>query len=154
VSIGLDERVAGFDSMGRTTTVRLLDDQFIDYRSRLSNDWTIHADMRVAPLVEAIKRVALVAERNTAIRLSFSEGQVLIQAGGGEIGRGAEVVEADLHGEDIQIAFQPQFLLDGLTGVETEHVRINMDSPTRPALIANEGDDPDFRYLVMSLRLN
>ncbi len=154
VSIGLDERVAGFESMGRTTTVRLLDDQFIDYRSRLSNDWTIHADMRVAPLVEAIKRVALVAERNTAIRLSFSDGQVLIQAGGGEIGRGAEVVEADLHGEDIQIAFQPQFLLDGLTGVETEHVRINMDSPTRPALIANEGDDPDFRYLVMSLRLS
>jgi DNA polymerase-3 subunit beta len=162
VSIGLDAAVAGFESMGRTTTVRLLDDQFIDYRSRLTDGWTVHADLPVAPLIEAIKRVALVAERNTAIRLSFSggqgtagvgDGQCLIQAGGGEIGRGAEVVETELHGQDIQIAFQPQFLLDGLAGVQTERVRINMDSPTRPALIADEGEDPDFRYLVMSLRL-
>lgn len=172
VSIGLGDNVAGFESMGRTTTVRLLDDQFIDYRSRLSGDWATHADMHVAPLIEAIKRVALVAERNTAIRLSFSagyggpvgrdghggsagpDGRCLIQAGGGEIGRGAEVVDAEFHGDDIQIAFQPQFLLDGLTGVETDCVRLNMDSPTRPALITNEGDDPDFRYLVMSLRLS
>jgi DNA polymerase III subunit beta len=153
VSIGLDDNVAGFESQGRTTTVRLLDDQFIDYRSRLTADWGIHADLDVAPFVEAIKRVALVAERNTAVRLSFSQGQVLIQAGGGEIGRGAEVLEAELDGADIQIAFQPHFLLDGLAGVETERVRLNMDSPTRPALIANAGDDPDFRYLVMSLRL-
>jgi DNA polymerase-3 subunit beta len=153
VVIGLDDNVAGFESQGRTTTVRLLDDQFIDYRSRLSEQWAIHADVEAAPFVEAIKRVALVAERNTAVRLSFSQGRVLIQAGGGEIGRGAEVLEAELDGADIQIAFQPHFLLDGLAGVETERVRLNMDSPTRPALVANEGDDPDFRYLVMSLRL-
>jgi DNA polymerase-3 subunit beta len=162
VSVGLNAAVAGFESMGRTTTVRLLDDQFIDYRSRLSGDWAIHTELPVAPLIEAIKRVALVAERNTAIRLSFTGGRpggaaggghCLIQAGGGEIGRGAEIVDAELHGDDIHIAFQPQFLLDGLSGVTTERVRLSMDSPTRPALIANEGDDPDFRYLVMSLRL-
>ncbi|WP_066934875.1 DNA polymerase III subunit beta [Microtetraspora fusca] len=160
VSIGLGDSVAGFESQGRTTTVRLLDEQFIDYRSRLSSEWTMYAEMRVAPFIEAIKRVALVAERNTAIRLSFSageggsaDGRCLIQAGGGDIGRGAEVVDAHFTGDDIQIAFQPHFLLDGLAGVETEHARISMDSPTRPALISNEGDDPDFRYLVMSLRL-
>ncbi|MBP2704626.1 DNA polymerase III subunit beta [Microbispora sp. RL4-1S] len=153
VAIGLGDGVAGFESQGRVTTVRLLDEQFIDYRARLTQEWPIRAELVVAPLVEAIKRVSLVAERNTAVRLSFSPGQVLIQAGGGDIGRGAEVMEADLDGPDIQIAFQPHFLLDGLAGVETERVRITMDSPTRPALIADEGDDPVFRYLVMSLRL-
>ncbi|MEV5412063.1 DNA polymerase III subunit beta [Thermopolyspora sp. NPDC052614] len=153
VSISLGDGVAGFESVGRRTTVRLLDEQFIDYRSRLTGDWAIRASVQTAPLVDAIRRVALVAERNTAVRLSFTQGQVLIQAGGGDIGRGAEVIDAELDGDDIQIAFQPQFLLDGLSGLESERVRIGMDSPTRPALITDDADDPSFRYLVMSLRL-
>ncbi|MFI6509748.1 DNA polymerase III subunit beta [Streptosporangium sp. NPDC050855] len=155
VSMALGDGIAGFESVGRSTTVRLLDEQFIDYRSRLTDDWSIRADMRTAPFIEAIKRVALVAERNTAIRLSFEQGQVLIQAGGGDIGRGTEVVEAELSGDDLQIAFQSQFLLDGLSGVETEFVRLNMESPSRPALITEVPGDaaPAFRYLVMSLRL-
>ncbi|MEV4073122.1 DNA polymerase III subunit beta [Nonomuraea fuscirosea] len=154
VSVAMGDGVAGFESVGRSTTVRLLDEQFIDYRARLISDWSIRADVAVAPFVGAIKRVALVAERNTAIRLSFSQGQVLIQAGGGDIGRGAEVVPCELRGDDIQIAFQSQFLLDGLTGIESELARINLESPTRPALIQDvPGDaEPAFRYLVMSLR--
>jgi len=155
VSVAMGDGVAGFESVGRSTTVRLLDEQFIDYRARLTSDWSIRADVAVGPFVNAIKRVALVAERNTAIRLSFSRGQVLIQAGGGDIGRGTEVVDCELRGDDIQIAFQSQFLLDGLTGIETELARINMESPTRPALIQDVPGDaqPAFRYLVMSLRL-
>ncbi|MBB6346020.1 DNA polymerase III subunit beta [Nonomuraea muscovyensis] len=154
VQVAMGDGVAGFESVGRSTTVRLLDEQFIDYRTRLTADWSIRADVRVGPFVDAIKRVALVAERNTAIRLSFTQGQVLIQAGGGDIGRGSEVVECDLRGDDIQIAFQSHFLLDGLTGIESELARINMQSSTRPALIQDvPGDgDPAFRYLVMSLR--
>ncbi|MEO3873205.1 DNA polymerase III subunit beta [Nonomuraea sp. B12E4] len=154
VSVAMGDGVAGFESVGRSTTVRLLDEQFIDYRARLTAEWSIRADVAVTPFVNAIKRVALVAERNTAIRLSFSQGQVLIQAGGGDIGRGAEVVPCELRGDDIQIAFQSQFLLDGLTGIESELARINMESPTRPALIQDVPGDaqPAFRYLVMSLR--
>lgn len=156
VTVGLGDGVAGFESVGRSTTVRLLDEQFIDYRSRLTDDWPIRADVRVASFIEAIKRVALVAERNTAIRLTFGQGQVLIQAGGGDLGRGTEVLEAELSGGDIQIAFQSQFLLDGLAGVETEFVRLNMHASSRPALIAEVPGDaaPAFRYLVMSLRLS
>ncbi|MER6951981.1 DNA polymerase III subunit beta [Nonomuraea sp. NPDC000554] len=154
VSVAMGDGVAGFESVGRSTTVRLLDEQFIDYRTRLSSDWSIRADVRVTPFVDAIKRVALVAERNTAIRLSFTQGQVRIQAGGGDIGRGSEVVECELRGDDIQIAFQSQFLLDGLTGIESELARINLESPSRPALIQDVPGDgqPAFRYLVMSLR--
>lgn len=154
VSIAMGDGVAGFESIGRRTTVRLLDEQFIDYRSRLATDWSIRADVRVAPLIDAIKRVGLVAERNTAIRLSFTQGQLLIQAGGGDIGRGAEVLECELRGDDIQIAFQSQFLLDGLTGVESDLVRLNMEAPSRPAMITEvTGDaEPAFRYLLMSLR--
>ncbi len=153
VSIALGDGVIGFESVGRRTTVRLMDEQFIDYRSRLSHTPAIWATVPVAPLVEAIRRVSLVADRNPAVRLSFGRDQVLVQAGGGDIGRGAEVVEAELEGDEIQIAFQSHFLLDGLSGLETGRVRIGMDTPTRPALITDDADDPTFRYLVMSLRL-
>ncbi|GII97118.1 DNA polymerase III subunit beta [Sinosporangium siamense] len=155
VALSLGDGVAGFESGGRATTVRLLDEQFIDYRSRLSGSWSIRADVRVTPFIEAVKRVALVAERNTAVRLSFTAGQVLIQAGGGDIGRGAEVIPAELTGDEIQVAFQPHYLLDGLSGVDSEFVRLNMESPTRPVLISEVPGDgaPAYRYLVMTLRL-
>lgn len=155
VAIAMGSGVAGFESVGRSTTVRLLDEQFIDYQARLRADWSIRADVRVAPFIDAIKRVALVAERNTAIRLTFTRGQVKIQAGGGELGRGVEILDSELRGDDIQIGFQSHFLLDGLSGVETEYARIAMDSPTRPALISDMPGDaqPAYRYLVMSLRL-
>lgn len=77
---------------------------------------------------------------------------MLIRAGGGSIGRSTEIVAAELDGPDIDIAFQPHFLLDGLAGVETERVRLHMATPTRAALITEEGDDPAFRYLVMPVR--
>ncbi|MEV4096938.1 DNA polymerase III subunit beta [Streptosporangium saharense] len=153
VTIGLGDGLAGFESLGRSTTVRLLDEQFIDYRARLTADWPIHADVAVAPLIAAVKRVALVADKNTAIRLTFRQGQALIQAGGGDIGRGTEVLEAELTGGDIEIAFQSQFLLDGLTGIAGERVRVHMTAPAKPALLT-EADDPAFRYLVMALRLS
>nr|WP_260408442.1 DNA polymerase III subunit beta [Planomonospora venezuelensis] len=154
VAVSMGEGIAGFESVGRSITVRLLDEQFIDYHTRLAGDWSIRADLRVAPFVEAIKRVALVAGSNTAINLSFGPGRVVVQAGGGDIGRATETVDAELSGDDLRIAFQAQFLLDGLSGVETELARLNMESSTRPALIAEvPGDaDPAFRYLVMSLR--
>lgn len=153
VTVGFGDGIAGFECAGRSTTVRLMDEQFIDYRSRLSDEWPIRAVLKVAPFVEAVKRVALVAERHTPVRLSFTKSQVLVQAGGGDIGRGAEALPAELDGEELQIAFQPHFLLDGLAGVETEDVRLNMASPTRPVLVTDHDDDPAFRYLVMSLRL-
>ena len=152
VTIGLADGIAGFGSAGRITTVRLLDEKFIDYRSRLTSDWPIQADVEAAPLAAAVKRVALVAERNTAVRLTFSHGQVLVQAGGGDTGRASEAVAADLDGKSIEIAFQSQFLLDGLAGVDGGRARIGMTEPTKPALIVGPGDDP-YRYLVMSLRL-
>ncbi|WP_066375634.1 DNA polymerase III subunit beta [Herbidospora mongoliensis] len=153
VSVCLGGNVAGFESAGKSTTVRLLDEQFIDYRARLTGNWGITATVGVQPFLEAIRRVALVSGSNSAVRLSFSQGQVLIQAAGDEIGRGAEVMAAELDGDDILIAFQPHFLLEGLAGVETEQAVLHLESPTRPALITDAGDDPAFRYLVMSLRL-
>ena len=151
--IGADNQLLAITSADRTTTLRLLDDQFIDYRARLTDDkLPITASVPAAALIEAVKRVALVAERSTAVRLAFTQGQVRIQAGGPDIGRGTETVGCELKGDDIEIAFQHQFLLDGLAGVNGQ-ARISMVDGAKPALVRG-GDDDTFRYLAMSLRVS
>lgn len=155
VQVGLDKNMASFACDGRTTTVRLLDNQFVDYRARLDIECPIWAEVEVAPFLAATKRVALMAERNTAVRLAFTDGELTIRAGGGDIGRGSETIPAVLDGEPIEIAFQPQYLLDALVAaaVDGERVRIGMESPKKAALVVPAGDAPAFRELVMSLRL-
>jgi len=158
VSGGITDGLAAFTGNGRTTTVRLIDERFIDYNARLGlADWTTWVEAGVDELTSAVKRVALVLDRAGAIRLTWSDGQVLVQAGGGDTGRGAETVPADLvDGPPIEIAFQPQFFLDGLAGVEGSRARIGMTQPSKPALIlpADGGDTPAYRYLVMALRIS
>ncbi|GLZ14814.1 DNA polymerase III subunit beta [Actinomadura sp. NBRC 104425] len=172
VAIGLGgtgDTLLGISSGDRSTTTRLLDDQFINYRSRLSDAWSTTAKVRTAPFIEAIKRVALVTERNTPLRLDFTGDQVLIRAASGDAARANETIPALLTGEGIDIAFSPQYLLDGLAGIDTEYTRLECTGPTRPALLTaipdRRDDDADsdtppddtgdtgFRYLLMPIRL-
>lgn len=155
VHLGLDDKQASVTAGGRTVSVRLLDPQFIDYAARLGDDYPTWATLDVAPFADAVKRVSLVAEKSTAVRLAFTDGEVLVQAGGGDTGRGAETVPCTLDGDPIDIAFQPHYLLDAIlaVGVAAEQVRIGLHSSNRPALVAVPGPEPEFRELVMSLRL-
>ncbi|MFI6793636.1 DNA polymerase III subunit beta [Nonomuraea sp. NPDC050383] len=151
VQIGVGDGLAAFTTGSRHTTVRLLDDQFIDYRKRISYEPAITATVDAATLAAAIKRVGLVADRTTAIRLAFDREQVLVRAGGADIGRGSETVECALTGDPIEIAFQSQYLLDALGAIDgTAH--IGMDGARKPALFRS-GDD-SYRCLVMSLRVS
>jgi DNA polymerase-3 subunit beta len=151
VTLAIDDKLAAISTTDRTATIRLLDDQFIDYRSRTTIDQPITATVDAPTLAAAVKRVALVADRkSTAIRLEFSGGEVLVTAGDAEIGRGSEAADAALDGADsIEIAFQAQFLLDVLSAINGP-ARIGMETSTKPALFRPEDDL--FACLVMSLR--
>jgi DNA polymerase-3 subunit beta len=134
--------------------------------------------MPAVPLAEAVRRVALVAERGSSVRLSFGRGQVTIEAGTEGQARARETVPADFTGEQTVIAFSPHYLLDGLAaaltaatdqekaqdqgsdGSREARIRLQFTSATRPALITGlkanaQPDDesaPDYRYLVVPLR--
>ena len=114
------------------------------------------AELATGPFAEAVKRVALVAERNTAVRLSFSPGQLVLEAGTGDEAQAVEVIEASFEGDDIQIAFNPQYLLDGLTALDSDVARISFTEGGKPALITGKpapDEQPDYRYLLMPIRL-
>jgi DNA polymerase-3 subunit beta len=104
----------GFESGGRRLTTRLIAGEYIKYMSRFPDDFGSHGDMPAIPLVEAVKRVALVAERGSSVRLSFGHGTVTIEAGTEGQARARETVAADFAGEETAIAFSPHYLMDGL----------------------------------------
>ena len=146
----------GFEGGGRQTTTRLLGGEFPRYQALLPSHVNATAELSTALLAEAVKRVALVAERNTAVRLAFSPGQLVLEAGTGDEAQAVEVLEAGYDGDDFTIAFNPQYLLDGLTAIDSDTARISFTEPGKPALITGKpapDGEPDYRYLLMPIRL-
>ncbi len=109
----------GFESGGRRLTTRLIAGEYIKYISRFPEDFGSHADMPAIPLTEAVKRVALVAERGSSVRLSFGNGKVTIEAGTEGQARARETVPAEFSGQETAIAFSPHYLMDGLSAALT-----------------------------------
>ena len=109
---------------------------------------------RSRPLVEAVKRVALVADRNAPVRLEFADGTVALTAGGEDEGRAEEQLEVTYDGDPITTAFNPQFLLDGLGALATGTARMLFTSSTKPVVLRPRGaDGADYTYLIMPVRL-
>ena len=163
----------GFESSGRRLTTRLIAGEYIKYMSRFPEDFGSRGDMPAVPLAEAVKRVALVAERGSSVRLSFGHGKVTIEAGTEGQARARETVTADFSGEETAIAFSPHYLMDGLgaaliaaTGaspaadkrprnsekaqnserplsIDEARIRLEFTSPTKPALITGSAGPGD-----------
>jgi DNA polymerase-3 subunit beta len=145
----------GFAGGGRRTTTRLLDGEFPKYRSLLPTEFNGSATVDTAPLVEAVKRVALVAERNTPVRLSFASGEVVLEAGGGDAAAARESLGAVFEGEELTIAFNPQFLLDGLGALDSDTTELSFTGPSKPAVLTGKTAGADeYRYLLMPVRLS
>ncbi len=150
------ERLIGFEGDRRRTTSRLLDGEFPKYRSLLPNESSTHAVVDTAALIEAVKRVALVAERNTPVRLTFTQGEVGLRAGTGDDAQAEEALEASVTGDDIEIAFNPGYLLDGLTAIDAGQAQFAFTQSTRPAVLSGIVEDQvrsEYRYLLMPVRL-
>jgi len=176
---GPADAMIGFESGGRRLTTRLIAGEYIKYSSKFPADFGSYGDMPAAALAEAVRRVALVAERGSSVRLSFEPGRVTIEAGTKGQARARETVAADFSGNETAIAFSPQYLLDGLAAALTAaagtlppapqpqdgasapaegRIRLQFTSATKPALItgrprADDESDPDYRYLVVPLRV-
>ncbi|PSK95521.1 DNA polymerase III beta subunit [Murinocardiopsis flavida] len=152
------EGMIGFEGGGRRTTSRLLDGDFPKYRALLPDSFNAVAEVQKSEIIEAVKRVSLVAERNTPLRLAFSEGQLVLEAGTGDEAQAVEVLEANFEGDDIEIAFNSGFLVDGLSAIDSDIARLQFTTSTKPAIItgkpAEEGATVGYRYLIMPVRLS
>ena len=98
-----------------------------------------------------------VAERNTAVQLAFSDGQLTLDAGSGDEAQASESLHAEIDGDELTTGFNPQFLLDGLTAIDEAVVELAFTQASKPVVMSGSADesgkDPAFRYLLMPRRL-
>lgn len=172
IAVGTGDQVGreglfGVHTDNRETTTRLLDADFPNIAPLLPKEHTAIASVEIAPLVDAIRRVSLVAERNAQIVLHFSEGQVILTAGATEAGHAEETLPCAFTGKELTIAFNPGYLKDGLSVVPTSRAVFGFTEPSRPAIMIPEPEEmpsanengifqtPDtyFTYLLMPVRL-
>jgi DNA polymerase-3 subunit beta len=159
------EGLLGIRSAGKRSTTRLLDAEFPKFRQLLPSEHTAIATIGVAELTDAIKRVALVADRGAQIRMEFSDGVLHLSAGADDVGRAEEDLPVDFAGEPLTIAFNPTYLTDGLGSLHTDRVTFGFTTPSRPAVLRPTGEDQvdgsgpfpavqtDYVYLLMPVRL-
>jgi DNA polymerase III subunit beta len=157
----------GISGNGKRSTTRLLDAEFPKFRQLLPTEHTAMASIGVGELTEAIKRVALVADRGAQVRLEFSNDMLHLSAGADDVGRAEEDLPVDFAGEPLTIAFNPTYLTDGLGSLHAERVSFGFTTPSRPAVLRPAGDDDrqpadsgpfpavstDYVYLLMPVRL-
>jgi DNA polymerase-3 subunit beta len=159
VRLALTGETAAFSTTDRHVTMRLVSGEFPNVTRHIPDPaavtTTVTAD--VAPLAAALKRAAVVAERDTPARLAFADGSVRVESGTGEDASYTETVPATLDGEPLTIAFKPGYLLDGLaavTGTGSTAARLAMTTPTKPAVItpATPGGTPGLTYVLMPVK--
>jgi DNA polymerase-3 subunit beta len=157
----------GISGNGKRSTTRLLDAEFPKFRQLLPTEHTAVATVGVAELSEAIKRVALVADRGAQVRMEFSDDVLRLSAGADDVGRAEEDVPVEFAGEPLTIAFNPTYLTDGLGALHSERVSFGFTTPSRPAVLRPAGDDDaqpsgsgpfpaaqtEYVYLLMPVRL-
>jgi DNA polymerase-3 subunit beta len=157
VELSLDETrsLIGITGANRRSTTPVLDGDFPDYRKLLPKEASSVALFSKAELIDSVKRVKLVVDRsNIPMQLDLSDGEVLLRAGGGEDAGATDVLECDLQGAAMKIAFNPEYLLEGLAAVPADTVRLAMQEPHKPAVLSAAGDDSDYQYLLMPVRIS
>ena len=160
------EGLLGIRSKGKRSTTRLLDAEFPKFRQLLPSEHTAIATIAVAELTEAIKRVALVADRGAQVRMEFADDVLRLSAGADDVGRAEEDLPVQFSGDPLTIAFNPTYLTDGLGSLHAERVTFGVTTPSRPAVLRPAGDDDatggsgpfpaaqtDYVYLLMPVRL-
>lgn len=157
LSSGQGVDLIGFEAAGLTTTSLLMDGDYPQVRRLFPEESPITAVVKTTELIEATRRVSLVAERNSSVRLAFAEGEVTLDAGQSDDAQASEALECVLDGDAITVAFNPQYLLDGLSALSTEYVRLGFTQETKPVEfvgLTEPGGElvSDFRYLLVPIR--
>lgn len=151
IQLGVLENHVVFGADGTWLTTRRIDGQFPNYRQLRPEAFEHEVPVARDELGEVVRRVSLMAERNSPLRLRFAEGELTISAQTQDVGEARESLPVQFAGDPLEIGFNADFLRDGVESVDGDQVVLKLISPLRPALVTGEGDD--FWYLIMPIRL-
>jgi DNA polymerase-3 subunit beta len=153
VTLRLGERDAGFDVGDVKLTTRLIEGEFPNYRGLIPQNHPNTLTIAREALLDAVRRVRLLAQESTPIRLVMSEAGLELVAVTQDVGQAHETVEATYDGTDLTVAFNPEYLLDGIEVAPGDEITLETVDELKPALLRTVGD-ADFLYLLMPVRVS
>lgn len=162
VRMTLEDSQVSFDFGDRQLVTRLIEGSFPDFRQLIPSGYERRLEVERADLVEVVRRVSVVGDANTTatpVTLHLSADTIRVTAGSGEVGQAEESLPGSLDGDDLQIAFNPRYLTDGLEATGTQRVALEFRDELKPAVIRpalgteDEAPASDFLYLLMPVRL-
>jgi DNA polymerase-3 subunit beta len=151
VQLGINENHVIFGAGDAWLTTRRIDGQFPNVAQLKPETFDVELELNRAELLEAVRRAAVMAQRNTPLRLRFTEGELTISAQSQDVGETQESLAVGYAGEALEIGFNAEFLREGLESVTSDGVQLKLINPLRPGLLSADGDA--FWYLIMPIRL-
>jgi DNA polymerase-3 subunit beta len=151
LELGVQENQVVFRTDEAVLTTRRIDGQFPNVKQLLPEQFEHVVTLPRGELLEVVRRVSVMAQRNSPLRLRFSDGELQVSAQTQDIGEAKEALPAPFAGDTLEIGFNPEFLRDGIESVQSDEVQLKLISPLRPGLIQGESDD--YSYLIMPIRL-
>src|SRR5262245_24055262 len=140
-----------FGTDGIWLTTRRIDGQFPNYKQLLPETFEHELSLPREELLEVVRRTAVMAQRNSPLRLRFAEGELTISARTQDVGEAVESLPVAFSGDPLEIGFNPEFLREGIESVDDDELQLKLISPLRPGLV--QSAEGDFWYLIMPIRL-
>ncbi len=154
VGLSIGDHDVTFTAGEVKVSTRLLDGTYPDYRQLIPAEYPNRLHVGKDSLLDALRRVRLLVRDNTTpVRLSMRHGGVDLTVVSQEVGDASETVDADFEGEDLTIAFNPTYLIDGVEAVAGDEVLLETVDATKPATV-RAAEETDFRYLLMPVRVS
>ena len=151
VELGVHENHVVFGTGEAWLTTRRIDGQFPNYRQLLPDAFEIELTVARAELYDVVRRVSVMAQRNSPLRLRFAEGELTVSAQTQDVGEARESMPVPYTGEEFTIGFNADFLRDGVDSISGDDVQVKLINPLRPAILVDPAGD--FTYLIMPIRL-
>ena len=153
VRLSVTDRLVVFNVDGSILSTNTVDGQFPKYQQLFPETWDHDIRLPRTELLESVRRVSQMAQKNRPLKVALSPGELTISAETPDLGDAEEKMPANFDGEELAIGFNHEFFRDGLEAIQGEEVLLRLISPLRPGLL-QPVDDESFRYLVMPIRLN
>lgn len=155
VLLRLDETQVLFDLGNQRLTTRLLEGQYPNYRQLLPKQFARQVTVDRQGLIRSLERIAVLAsQKNDIIKIAVDAANQIIALSveAQEVGSGREQIAAQVTGDDLDIAFNVRYLLDGLKSFDSTEVQMQCNAATSPAVLVPLGE-AKITYLVMPVQI-
>lgn len=152
LTVRLGEREATFEAGSTRLSTRLIEGEFPNYRNLLPTSYPNLLTISKPAMIEAIRRVKILAQDSTPVRMTLGGDTVQLTAITQDVGNAVEEIDATYDGVEMTVAFNPDYLLAGIDAIDADDVTLATMDPMKPAVLRGAGQD-DYLYLLMPVRV-